>query len=161
MFKYLKYVKDNDPSIKTMLDALFFHTSVEVMFWYRIAHFMMKIRFSFIGLLIMKIVKRRTGLEIHPSATIGKYLLIDHGVGVVIGETAVIGNNCIIYHNVTLGAKHIKKGKRHPTIGNNVIIGNGTSILGNIKIGNNVIVGAKSLVLKDVEDNKKVVGIIK
>lgn len=109
----------------------------------------------------MKIVKRRTGVEIHPSAIIGKNLLIDHGVGVVIGETAVIGDNCIIYHNVTLGAKHIIHGKRHPTIGNNVIIGNGTSILGNIKIGNNVIIGAKSLVLTDVEDNKKVVGIIK
>ena len=161
MFKYLKYIKKNDPSIKNIFDALLFHTSVEVMFWYRIAHFMMKIKLRFIGLLIMKIIKRRTGVEIHPNAIIGKNLLIDHGVGVVIGETAIIGNNCIIYHNVTLGAKHIVKGKRHPTIGNNVIIGNGTSILGNIKIGDNVVIGAKSLVLKNVDDNQKVVGTFK
>lgn len=161
MFKYLKYIKQNDPSIKSTLEALLFHNSVEVMFWYRIAHFFMKKKISFLGLWIMKTVKRRTGVEIHPSAKIGKNLLIDHGVGVVIGETAEIGNNCIIYHNVTLGAKHIKKGKRHPTIGNNVIIGNGTSILGNIKIGNNVVIGAKSLVLNNVEDNKKVVGFVK
>lgn len=109
----------------------------------------------------MKIVRRRTGIEIHPKAIIGKNLFIDHGMGVVIGETAVIGDNCLIYQGVTLGSVNQEKGKRHPTLGNNVMIGAGAKVLGNITIGHNAKVGAMAVVLKDVETNQTVVGIYK
>ena len=103
--------------------------------------------------------KRKTGIEIHPGATIGNGLFIDHGVGVVIGETAVIGDNVTMFHGVTLGGIGYEKGKRHPTIGNNVFIGCGAKILGNITVGDNAKVGANAVVVKDVEANTTVVGI--
>lgn len=103
--------------------------------------------------------KRKTGIEIHPGATIGENLFIDHGTGVVIGETVIIGNNVTIYHGVTLGGTGKEKGKRHPTIGDNVLIGAGAKLLGNITIGNNVKIGANSVVLTDIPDNVTVVGI--
>lgn len=109
----------------------------------------------------MHIVKIFTGVEIHPNARIGKNLFIDHGVGTVIGETAVIGDNCIIYHNVTLGAVSFKTTKRHPTIGNNVMIGTGAIILGDIVIGDYTKIGAGAIILKSVESNKTIVGIYK
>lgn len=100
-----------------------------------------------------------TGIEIHPGATIGRRLFIDHGMGTVIGETARIGDDCVIYHGVTLGGTGKESGKRHPDIGNQVMIGAGAKILGNIKIGNHVKIGANAVVLKDVPDNQTVVGI--
>ena len=103
--------------------------------------------------------KRKTGIEIHPGAKIGKGLFIDHGMGVVIGETAIVGDNVTMYHGVTLGGTGKEKGKRHPTIGDNVFIGSGAKLLGNIKIGNNVKIGANAVVLKDVPDNVTIVGI--
>lgn len=102
--------------------------------------------------------RRTTSIEIHPGATIGTGFFIDHGTGVVIGETSVIGENVLIFHGVTLGAKKIQEGKRHPNIGNNVVIGTGATILGDIKIGNNVVIGAHTLVLNDVPDDCTVVG---
>lgn len=107
----------------------------------------------------MYFVRMKTGIEIHPNATIGKRFFIDHGMGVVIGETTVIGDDCTIYQGVTLGASHIKKGKRHPTIGNNVMIGANSLVLGDIVIGNNVTIGAGTIVLDDVPDNSKVIGV--
>ena len=103
--------------------------------------------------------KRKTGIEIHPGATIGKGLFIDHGTGVVIGETAIIGNNVTLFHGVTLGGTGKEKGKRHPTIGNNVFIGSGAKILGNIIIGDNVKIGANAVILKNVPSNVTIVGV--
>lgn len=147
--------------MKTYLDIICFCPSVWIMFFYRIARIFVFLRFSFLALMIMHIVKIFTGVEIHPNAKIGKNLYIDHGVGTVIGETSEIGDNCIIYHNVTLGAVTFNKTKRHPTICNNVLIGTGAIILGNIVIGDNSKIGAGAIILKDVECNKTVVGIYK
>ena len=120
---------------------------------------MNSIGFKFIARLISQIGRLLTGIEIHPGAKIGNRLFIDHGMGIVVGETTTIGDNCTIYHGVTLGGtgKDIKK--RHPDIGNNVIIGCGAKVLGPIKIGNNVKIGANAVVLKDVPDNSTIVGI--
>ena len=107
----------------------------------------------------MNRVKRKTGIEIHPMATIGKNLFIDHGVGVVIGETAIIGDNCVMYQGVVIGGTGKEKGKRHPTIKNNVMLGAGSILLGNITIGNNVKIGANTVVLEDVEDGQTIIGI--
>lgn len=147
--------------MKTYLDILFFCPSIWIMLSYRVARIFRFLRLSFIALLIMHIVKIFTGVEIHPNARIGKNLFIDHGVGTVIGETAVIGDNCIIYHNVTLGAVSFKTTKRHPTIGNNVMIGTGAIILGDIVIGDYTKIGAGAIILKSVESNKTIVGIYK
>jgi len=103
--------------------------------------------------------KRKTGIEIHPGAVIGKGLFIDHGSGVVIGETAKVGNDVTMFHGATLGGTGKEKGKRHPTVGDNVFIGSGAKVLGNIYIGNNVKIGANAVVLNNVEDNSTVVGI--
>ena len=161
VFKYLKYIKKCDPSMKTYLDILLFCPSVWIMFWYRIAHFFYHMRFTLIGLMIMHVIRIVYAIEIHPNAKIGKNLFIDHGIGTVIGETSIIGNNCIIYHNVTLGSVYNIKTKRHPTIGNNVLIGTGAVILGDINIGDNVKIGASAVVLKNVPSNQTVVGIYK
>ena len=106
----------------------------------------------------MNRVKRKTGAEVHPASTIGKFLLIDHGVGVVIGETSIIGNNCTIYQGVTLGGTGKEQGKRHPTIGDNVMIGAGAKVLGNIYVGDNVKVGANAVVLENITSSNTVVG---
>ena len=123
------------------------------------AHFLYKNKIFFLARLISQIGRWFTGIEIHPGATIGRRLFIDHGMGIVIGETSVIGNDCTIYHNATLGGTGKDKYKRHPDLGNNVMVGAGAKILGPIKIGNNVKVGANAVVLKDVDDNATVVGI--
>ena len=113
----------------------------------------------FIARLISQIARHLTGIEIHPGAKIGKRLLIDHGMGVVIGETATIGDDCTIYHNSTLGGTGKDKYKRHPDIGNNVMVGSGAKVLGPIKIGNNVKIGANAVVLHDIPNNVTVVGV--
>ncbi|MDU3018510.1 MAG: serine O-acetyltransferase EpsC, partial [Clostridium perfringens] len=126
---------------------------------YRIAHGLYKIKLFFLARLISQLGRFFTGIEIHPGAKIGKGLFIDHGMGVVIGETAEIGDNVTIYHGVTLGGTGKDKGKRHPTVGNNVIIGCGAKILGPISIGDGAKIGANSVVLKDVPKGKTAVGI--
>lgn len=161
MFRYLKYIKSKDPSYKTYLDIIFFCESVWIMLFYRVAHFLSKYRFSFLALLIMHLVKIFVGIEIHPNAKIGKNVYFDHCIGTIIGETSVIGSNCVIYHNVTLGSRKLINSKRHPTIGNNVLIGTGSIILGNITVGDNVLIGASSVILKDVPSNTTVVGLFK
>ena len=162
--KYLKeqinLIKSKDPAIKSNLEV-FLYPSFRVMIYYRIAHFLYTKKRYFLARYLSERAKRKTGIEIHPGAIIGKNLFIDHGSGVVIGETAVIGDNVLIYHGVTLGGVANKNVKRHPTIKNNVIIGCGSKILGNITIGNNVKVGANSTILKSIDDNNTVVGIYK
>ena len=130
-----------------------------ILVFYRIAHFFYNIKFFFIARLISQLGRGFTGIEIHPGAKIGKRLFIDHGMGIVIGETAEIGDDCIIYHQATLGGTGKDKNKRHPTIGNNVMVGAGAKVLGPIIIGNNVKIGAGAVVLKNVEDNSTVVGV--
>ena len=162
MFKYIKeqikLIKKNDPAINSNLEV-FLYPCFKVLIYYKIAHFFYIKKHYFIARFISERAKRKTGIEIHPGAVIGKNLFIDHGTGIVIGETTIIKDNVTIYHGVTLGGRGLDKGKRHPTIGNNVIIGCGAKILGNINIGDNVKIGANAVVLKDVIDNATIVGI--
>lgn len=152
-------IKQRDPAARNSLEILLLYQGVHALIWHRVAHFFYKIKFKFLARLIMNVTRRTTGIEIHPAAQIGKNLFIDHGMGVVIGETAVIGDNCTIYQGVTLGGTGKEHNKRHPTLGNNVVVGAGAKVLGNITIGNNVKIGANSVVLKDVPDDCTVVGV--
>lgn len=154
-----KNIKEKDPAARNMLEVMLLYPGFHVLVYYRIAHFFYKIKLFFIARLISQIARFLTGIEIHPGALIGHRLIIDHGMGIVIGETAVIGDDCTIYHQVTLGGTGKEKLKRHPTIGNNVLIGAGAKLLGPIVIGDNVKIGAGAVVLKSVESNKTVVGV--
>lgn len=156
--KQIEIIRKNDPALKSNLEVLLY-PSFKVMIYYKIAHYLYLKKRYFLARLLSERAKRKTGIEIHPGAVIGKNFFIDHGVGVVIGETTIIGDDVTIYHGVTLGGVSNTNKKRHPTIKNNVIIGCGAKVLGDITIGNNVKIGANSTVLKDVEDNKTVVGI--
>ena len=163
MFKNLNYdlqrVLDNDPAARNKLEVLILYPSVHALISHRIAHWFYKHKMFFIARLTSQLSRHFTGIEIHPGAKIGKGLFIDHGMGVVIGETAEIGDNVTIYHGVTLGGTGKEKGKRHPTVGNNVLIGCGAKVLGNIKIGDNSNIGANSVVLKDIPAGATAVGI--
>lgn len=163
MFKKLRYdlgkVVENDPAARNKLEVLLLYPCVHALIAYRIAHFFYKHKFFFVARLISQLSRFFTGIEIHPGAKIGKGLVIDHGMGVVIGETAEVGDNVLIYHGVTLGGTGKDKGKRHPTVGNNVVIGSGAKILGPIKIGDNAKIGANAVVLKEVPEGATAVGI--
>ena len=156
--KQIKLIRAKDPSIKTNFEV-FLHPSFKALFFHKLASFLYKKKFFFLARLLSEKAKRKTGIEIHPGATIGEGLFIDHGTGVVIGETAVLGENITLYHGVTLGAVENKTGKRHPTIKDNVLIGTKATILGDIIVHENVKVGAASVILKDVPPNTTVVGI--
>lgn len=163
MFKLLKYdlerVLKEDPAAKSKIEVLLLYPCIHALISYRISHFFYKHKRFFIARLISQLSRFYTGIEIHPGATIGKGLFIDHGMGVVIGETAEIGDDVTIYHGVTLGGTGKHKGKRHPTIGNNVLIGTGAKVLGPITIGNNAKIGANSVVLHNVPNGATAVGI--
>jgi serine O-acetyltransferase len=153
----IKIIRDRDPAISSNWEVLLY-PSFRVMIYYKLAHCLYMRKHYFFARYISEFAKRRTGIEIHPGASIGKNLFIDHGSGVVIGETAIIMDNVVIYHGVTLGGTGKEKGKRHPTIGNNVFIGCGAKVLGNITIGDNVKIGANTVVLDSIPDNVTVVG---
>ena len=155
----IKNIKEKDPAAKSFIQVIILYPGFHILIYYRISHFLYKHKRYFLARLISQIGKFFTGIEIHPGAKIGKRLFIDHGTGIVIGETATIGDNCTIYHGVTLGGTGKDVNKRHPDIGDNVMIGCGAKILGPIKIGNNVKIGANAVVTKDVQDNSTVVGI--
>ena len=154
----IKVVKEKDPAIKSSFEVLLYSG-----FWanvnHKIAHGLYKRKRFFLARLVSQFSRFVTGIEIHPGATIGKGFFIDHGMGVVIGETCEIGDNVLIYQGVTLGGTGKDTGKRHPTIGNNVLIGSGAKVLGPITVGDNVKIGSGSVVLKDVPDNVTAVGI--
>ena len=154
----IELIKSRDPSINNSLEAMLCPT-FKALLYYKISHYFYIKKHFLIARYISEKAKRKTGLEIHPGATIGKGLFIDHGTGVVIGETAIIGNNVTLFHGVTLGGTGKEKGKRHPTIGNNVFIGSGAKILGNIIIGDNVKIGANAVILKNVPSNVTIVGV--
>lgn len=156
----LKLIKEKDPAIKSNLEV-FLYPSFKAILYYKVAHYLYNHQRYFLARFLSEIAKRKTGIEIHPGATIGKRLFIDHGMGVVIGETTIIGDDVLIYHGVTLGGISNTKEKRHPTIGNRVVIGCGAKVLGNIIIGDDAKIGANSVVLKDVENNTTVVGTYK
>ena len=154
----IKAIKRNDPAISCALEVLLY-PCFKAWIYYKISHYFYVKKHFFIARYISEKAKRKTGIEIHPGAIIGKGLFIDHGTGVVIGETAIIGDNVTMFHGVTLGGTGKQKGKRHPTIGNNVFIGCGAKILGNITIGDYSKIGANAVILKDVPANSTVVGI--
>lgn len=154
-----KNIVKKDPACRNVFEAIILYPGFHAIFFHRIAHFLYSKKLFFLARLISQIARHLTGIEIHPGAKIGRKLFIDHGMGIVIGETATIGDNCTIYHNSTLGGTGKDKYKRHPDLGNNVMVGSGAKVLGPIKIGNNVKVGANSVVLKNIPDNVTVVGI--
>jgi len=151
--------KERDPAAVSTAEILFTYSGLHAIINHRIAHWLLKKKVPFLPRFISQASKFCTGIEIHPGAEIGKKLFIDHGMGVVIGETSVIGDNVTIYQGVTLGGTGKERGKRHPTIGNNVIISAGAKVLGSITIGSNVIIGAGAVVVKPVPDDCTVVGI--
>lgn len=155
----IKVVFERDPAARNIIEVLFCYPGLHAIWFHRIAHWLWTHNFRLLARIISHISRWLTGIEIHPGAKIGRRFFIDHGMGVVIGETTEIGNDVTIYHQVTLGGTSTKKGKRHPTIGNNVVIGAGAKILGPVKIGNNCKIGANSVVIKDVPPNSTVVGI--
>lgn len=154
----IKTIIEKDPAINNNLEALLY-PSYRVLKAHRKANWFYKKNHKFIARYISERAKRKTGIEIHPEAVIGDNVFIDHGNGVVIGQTAIVGNNVTIYQGVTLGATGKETGKRHPTIEDNVFIGSGAKILGNITIGRNAKIGANAVVLKDVPANTTVVGV--
>lgn len=152
-------IKEKDPAATNILTVILLYQGFHALVFHRLAHFLYKYKLMFLARFISQIARHITGIEIHPGATIGRRLFMDHGMGIVIGETAIVGNDCTIYHQVTLGGTGKERLKRHPTLKNNVIVGSGSKVLGNILIGENVKIGANSVVLKDIEDNVTVVGI--
>ncbi len=157
LYEDAKNIKKKDPASKNILEVIILYPGFHILIFHRIAHFLYKNKLLFLARLISQLGRFFTGIEIHPGAKIGRRLFIDYGMGIVIGETVTIGNDCTIYHNSTLGGTGKDKYKRHPDIGNNVMIGCGSKILGPIKIGNNVKIGANSIVLKNIPDNVTVV----
>ena len=148
-----------DPAAKSVVEVLTSYPGIQAVLLYRVAHFLWSIGLPFVPRYLSSIAKQLTGIDIHPGAKIGKNFFIDHGTGVVIGETTIIGEDVTIYQGVTLGGTSLKVEKRHPTLGNHVIVGAGAKILGPITIGDNVKVGSNSVVVKDVPNNSVVVGI--
>lgn len=163
MFKSLRYdiknILKNDPAARNSIEVFLLYPCVHALISHRIAHSLYKKKFYFLARFISQLARFFTGIEIHPGAQIGKGLFIDHGMGVVIGETAIVGDNVVLFHGVTLGGTGKEKGKRHPTVGNNVIIGSGAKVLGNVSIGNNAKVGANAVVLRDVPEESTAVGV--
>jgi len=150
---------NKDPAANTLIEVLTSYPGIKAVLLYRVAHFFWRIGMPFIPKYISDIAREITGIEIHPGAVIGSEFFIDHGSGVVIGETTIIGDNCTIYSGVVLGGTSLKKEKRHPTIGDNVVIGTGAKILGPITVSDNVRIGANSVVVNDVPSNSVVVGV--
>ena len=155
----MQNILDKDPAANNKLQVFLLYPSIHAVIHHKISHFLYKKKIIFLARLISQISRFFTGIEIHPGAQIEKHLFMDHGMGIVIGETSIIGENVTIYHGVTLGGVSLDKGKRHPTIGNNVIIGAGAKVLGNITIGDNSKIGANSVILKDIPKDSVPVGV--
>lgn len=158
-YREIRSAQKKDPAARSFLEVLLLYQGLHALVTYRLAHALYKMRLFFSARALSQCARFLTGIEIHPGAKIGKSLFIDHGMGVVIGETAVIGDNVLLYQGVTLGGTGLEKGKRHPTIGNSVVIGTGAKVLGNITVGDNSYIGANAVVIKDVPANSTVVGV--
>lgn len=159
MFSLITAYKKMDPSARNSWEVLLLYPGIKAIFFHRIAHPLYKHHIPFLPRMISEFSRWITGIEIHPGAIIGNNLVIDHGMGVVIGETSIVGNQVLIYQGVTLGGTQIIQGKRHPTIEDGVVIGAGSKVLGNIVIGHNSKIGANSVVVDDIPPNCSVVGI--
>ena len=163
MFKVLRYdiknIMNNDPAARNWLEVLLLYPSLHILIYYRIAHFFYRKKLFFLARMVSQMGRSFTGIEIHPGAKIGKGLFIDHGMGVVIGETAEVGDNVVMYHGVTLGGTGKHTGKRHPTVGSNVFIGTGAKLLGPINVGDGAKIGANAVVLQDIPSKATAVGI--
>jgi len=159
LYEYARNMKEKDPAARNVLEIIILYSGFHAIFFHRIAHFLYNKKLFFLARLISQIYRFITGIEIHPGAKIGKRLFIDHGMGIVIGETAEIGDDCTIYHGVTLGGTGKDKNKRHPTLGRGVLVGAGAKVLGPIKINDYAKIGAGAVVVKEVPKGKTVVGI--
>lgn len=155
----IKATLERDPAATGVFSVILTYPGLHAIFFHRISHFFYQGKLLFAARVISQIGRWFTGIEIHPGAQIGKGLFIDHGMGVVIGETAIIGENVTLFQGVTLGGTGKQKGKRHPTLGNNVVVGAGAKVLGDIHVGDNVSVGANAVVVRDVPANSTVVGV--
>ncbi len=154
-----KSMAEKDPAAKSVWEVFFLYSGFHAIFWHRIAHWCWTHHLHFLARTVSQFSRWLTGIEIHPGAKIGQQLFIDHGMGIVIGETAEIGDNCTIYHGVTLGGTGKDSGKRHPTLGNNVLVGAGAKILGPFHVGDNARIGANAVVLSEIPADATVVGV--
>ncbi len=163
MFKDLRELlnayKERDPAARSKISIFLLYPGVRAMIDHRIAHWFYKKGHFYIARSISQRSRKRTGIEIHPGATIGKRLVIDHGMGIVIGETTIIGDDCLLYQGVTLGGSGKEKGKRHPTLGNNVLVGAGAKVLGSFTVGDNARIAANAVVLNEIPANATAVGV--
>ena len=163
MFKRLREdiscVFERDPAARNSFEVITTYPGVHALLWHRVSHFLWRIHLKWLARTLSQLSRLLTGIEIHPGAKIGHRFFIDHGMGVVIGETAVIGDDVTLYHGVTLGGTSWSKGKRHPTLGNNVVVGAGAKVLGPITLSDGARVGSNAVVVKDVPENATVVGI--
>ncbi len=163
MFKIIKsdiaIIRERDPAAKGILEIFLCYPGFQSIFMHRFTHKLWKLKFPLVPRILSQINRSLTGIEIHPGAKIGKKVFIDHGMGVVIGETAEIGNNCLLYQGVTLGGTGKSHGKRHPTLEENVVVGAGAKVLGSITVGANTRIGAGSVVVRSVKENSTVVGV--
>jgi serine O-acetyltransferase len=153
------YVLEHDPAAKSRLEVYLCYAGLHAVWFYRVNHWIWEHKFLLLARWLSQVARFLTGIEIHPGAQIGQRLFIDHGLGVVIGETAIVGNDVLLYQGVTLGGTGKEQGKRHPTLLDNVVVGGGAKILGNITVGRNCRIGAGSVVLRDVPDDSTVVGV--
>ncbi len=152
-------IMQRDPAARSKWEVFFLYTGLHAVIYHRYAHFFYRHQWYFVARFISQFARFVTGIEIHPGAQIGKGLFIDHGMGVVIGETTVIGDNCTLYQGVTLGGTGKEKGKRHPTLGNNVMVGSGAKVLGPFTVGDNSKIAANAVVLSEVPENSTCVGV--
>ena len=163
MFKKIKEdldtIRKKDPASRSRLEIVLFYPGFHAVVVHRLAHFLWSKRWYLLARFISQFSRFVTGIEIHPGAKLGRRLFIDHGMGVVVGETAEIGDDVLIYHGVTLGGTRLDRGKRHPTIGNNVVLGTGAKILGPFRVGDRSRIGANSVVISEVPDDSTVIGV--
>ena len=159
LIETLEAYQRRDPAARSKLEVLLLYQGVHAILFHRVAHWFYRHNIMFVARLISQFSRFMTGIEIHPGAQIGRRLVIDHGMGIVIGETAEIGDDCLIYHGVTLGGTGKDQGKRHPTIGNNVLISCGAKVLGPFKVGDNARIAANAVVLTEVPEDATAVGI--
>jgi serine O-acetyltransferase len=155
----IAWIRENDPAAKSRLEVFLCYPGLHALWFYRVTHWLWSRNIRTLARWLSQVARALTGIEIHPGATIGDRLFIDHGMGVVIGETAIVGNDVLLYQGVTLGGTGKEQGKRHPTLGDKVVVGAGAKVLGNITIGDNCRIGAGSVVLRNVPENSTVVGI--
>ncbi|HEU0115992.1 MAG TPA: serine O-acetyltransferase EpsC [Thermomicrobiales bacterium] len=155
----IRAVRERDPAARTNLEVVLTSPGLHALAWHRVASWLWRRRLKLIGRLVSNFGRFFTGIEIHPGATIGRGVFIDHGMGVVIGETAIVGDNCTLYQGVTLGGTGKERGKRHPTLGDDVVVGVGAAVLGDITVGDGSRIGAGSVVLRDVPPHTTAVGV--